>query len=70
MALTVNLTQPRKITLIEELLHHVGQQEYMWESILMVNDLGGSNPLWVALFLDYIKEERTRVSKKAYRRMD
>lgn len=42
----------------------------MWESILMVNALGGSNPLWVALFLDYIKEERTRVSKKAYRRMD
>ena len=47
----------------------------MWESILIVNDLGWPNPLWVALslrkeFLDYIKEERTKASKKAYRRMD
>lgn len=47
----------------------------MWESNLIVNDLGGPNPLWVALFLrkeflDYVKEERTRASKKAYRKMD
>jgi hypothetical protein len=47
----------------------------MWESILIVNDLGWPNPLWMALFLrkeflDCIKEERTRASKKAYKRMD